>query len=74
MHGYCVLFQCMTFPKTLQKWRKRNNYTQQQAAAFLNVPFRTFQEWLGGRMTPHPDRQSVVEKRMKDLDYEVPSN
>lgn len=58
----------MTFQKSLQDWHKKHKFTQQQTAAHLAIPYRTFQEWLAGHNAPHVDRQSVILKRMEEFD------
>lgn len=42
----------MTFPESLKIWRRENGFSQSQAAAFLDVPFRTYQQWEHGRQQP----------------------
>jgi DNA-binding transcriptional regulator YiaG len=37
----------------LYAWRRRNNYSQREAAARLQVSTRTLQEWEQGRARPH---------------------
>ena len=66
LHCCCTLSLRMKFDKKLKKWLKTNKFTQQQGAAHLGVPFRTFQEWLAG-MKPHADRQAAVEARMANF-------
>ena len=40
------------FAEQLRDWRTRRGYTQEQAAAWLRVPLRTYQEWEQGRREP----------------------
>jgi DNA-binding transcriptional regulator YiaG len=37
----------------LYAWRKRNNYSQSEAAVKLQLSVRTLQEWEQGRAHPH---------------------
>jgi DNA-binding transcriptional regulator YiaG len=37
----------------LYAWRKRNDYSQSEAALKLQVSVRTLQEWEQGRALPH---------------------
>lgn len=55
----------MTFSKTLKLWRKKSKLKQDYAASILRVPYRTFQEWERGKL-PHPDRQQLIEQRIKN--------
>lgn len=41
--------------EALSKWREALNMTQKEAAAFLRVPIRTYQEWEQGRRKPKQD-------------------
>ena len=52
------------FEAAIRAWRKEKNYTIQQAAATLDVPMRTLQEWLAGR-EPRIERQQVILEKMK---------
>ncbi len=42
----------MTFAEHLKHWRDRVAFTQTEAAQFLAVPLRTYQEWEQGRQAP----------------------
>jgi transcriptional regulator with XRE-family HTH domain len=52
-----------SFESNLKTWRKRKKLTIQQAAATLDVPMRTFQEWLSGRL-PRIERQKHIEQKL----------
>jgi len=60
-------------PDRLKAWRKRKGFSQAQAADFLQVPVRTYQNWEGGRPQAFPDwlRQQMnrtKEKKVKGAD------
>lgn len=42
----------MTFAETLKHWRAKHNITQREAAAYLDVPQRTYEAWEIGRQEP----------------------
>lgn len=48
----------------IAKWRKRMGFSQKEAAAWLNVPKRTYQNWEHGRPQAFPDwlRQQMDRK------------
>lgn len=41
-----------SFPDELKTWRAGLGFTQAQAAEWLDVPLRTYQEWEQGRQEP----------------------
>ncbi len=41
-----------TFPEALRVWRKANGFSQEKAAEFLDVPWKTYVEWERGRQKP----------------------
>jgi len=40
------------FQKTIQRWRAKHGYTQQDAAAHLGISVRTLQNWEIARNMP----------------------
>ena len=40
------------FSERLYQWRKKNDFSQSEAALKLQVPTRTLQEWEQGRAQP----------------------
>jgi DNA-binding transcriptional regulator YiaG len=42
----------MTFAETLRAWRARMGYVQTEAADWLCVNLRTYQDWEQGRCEP----------------------
>jgi DNA-binding transcriptional regulator YiaG len=49
------------FPAQLRAWRKRENFSQSEAALRLKISKRTLQEWEQGRAVPHGLARSAVE-------------
>jgi DNA-binding transcriptional regulator YiaG len=41
-----------TFADDLKEWRSRMGFLQPHAAAWLGIPYRTYQEWEQGRSEP----------------------
>lgn len=52
----------MTWAEECKEWRARMGFTQKEAAAFLEVNKRTYEEWEGGRH--QPDQQGPIRKFM----------
>lgn len=42
----------MDFSARLKKWRMQHKMTQPQAAQWLDVPHRTYEQWEQGRQEP----------------------
>ena len=58
----------MAFADELKTWRTRVEYTQEEAAEFLGVPLRTYQEWEQGRQAPDqlgPIRKAIELQKAK---------
>lgn len=53
----------MTFAEELKDWRADKAYTQEEAAVFLGVPLRTYQEWEQGRQ--EPDQKGPIRKAIE---------
>lgn len=42
------------FAEEIKTWRAKHGWTQEQAAAYLQVPLKTYQNWEWGRRAPQP--------------------
>lgn len=59
----------MTFKQTVRKFRKDNKLTIQQAAAHLDVPYRTYQSWISTKQTFDPPnyRKEIILQRITNF-------
>jgi len=55
----------MTFPEQLRAHRARLKLTQNQAAAILDVPARTYWEWEHGKTEPYAITQEGAMARLE---------
>ena len=58
----------MEFADELKTWRTRKDLKQEEAAKFLGVPLRTYQEWEQGRQEPDqkgPIRRAIELQKAK---------
>lgn len=56
----------MTFSNLLRTILKDLGLTQKEAAEFLNVPYRTFQNWILGTAAPAEYIQLIVIAQLND--------
>ena len=52
-----------SFAYELKQWRADAGYTQAEAAVFLDVSIRTYQEWEQGRQAP--DQKGPIRKAIE---------
>ena len=59
----------MTFKQTVTKFRKIHKLTIQQAAAHLDVPYRTYQTWISRKESLEPPvyRQTLILQRIANF-------
>jgi transcriptional regulator with XRE-family HTH domain len=53
----------MTFGEELRAWRQREGLTQREAAEFLKVNRRTYEDWEYGRFVP--DHLELIRRAIK---------
>jgi DNA-binding transcriptional regulator YiaG len=53
------------FAERLYEWRKKNDFSQGEAASKLRISMRTLQEWEQGRARPRHLALDAVEALMK---------
>ena len=53
----------MSFADELKAWRAREGFTQHEAAVYLDVSLRTYQEWEQGRQ--EPDQKGPIRKAIE---------
>ena len=55
----------ITFSERLYEWRKKNDFSQSEAALKLRISRRTLQEWEQGRAKPRHLALDAVEALIK---------
>ena len=55
----------ITFGEQLYEWRKKNDFSQSEAALKLRISTRTLQEWEQGRAKPRHLALAAVEALIK---------